>query len=224
MRVAALLLFGIVAECFAAQNTSYGQPADSSTADGGVSCAQWIEKRFSAYSIPTEMSQFDLHVRVLPFVGRARQISLVYYANRKPLVRIVTFDRPLCTELAYFESKNGRLPNEKEIALAQPRIVDLEIDPALAKQWMARFWREVGAVARSSPAVALQGETKGVVSVTLDPNIYEFTYADNDKSLELTLSGPDPERVRGPEAPDPLVRWTIDVARQCEAIRRSRSK
>lgn len=79
------------------------------------------------------MSRFDLHVRVLPFVGRARQISLVYYANRKPLVRIVTFDRPLCTELAYFESRNGRLPNENEIALAQPRIVDLEIDPALAK-------------------------------------------------------------------------------------------
>ena len=215
MRAAALLLFGMAVECFVAHNYSHGQPAAASTADRGVTCVQLIEKRFSAYSIPTEMARFDLHARILPFVGRARQISLVYYVNRNPRVRIITFDGPLCSELAYFESKNGRLPNENEIAHVQARIVDLEIDPALAKQWMARFWKEVGAVARSSPAVALERETKGEVSVTLDPNVYEFTYTDNDKSLELTLSGPDPERVRGPEGLEPLVRWALDVARQC---------
>lgn len=224
MRVAALLLFGMAVECFVAHNNSYGQTAAASTADRGVTCVQLIEKRFSAYSIPTEMARFEIHVRILPFVGEERQISLVYDLNRKAQVRIVTFDGSLCTELADFERKNRRLPNENEIAHAQPRIVDLEIDPALAKRWMARFWKEVGAVARSSPAVALEGETKGEVSVTLDPNVYEFTYTDNDKSLKLTLAGPNPDRVRGPKGLEPLVRWAIAVARQCETIQRSQSK
>jgi len=224
MRAAALLLFGMGVECFVAHNNSYGQTAAASTADRGVTCVQLIEKRFSAYSIPTERARFEIHVRILPFVGEERQISLVYDLDRKVQVRIVTFDGSLCTELADFERKNQRLPNENEVSLAQPRIVDLEIDPALARQWMARFWREAGEVAKSSPSVALEGEAKDEVVVILDPNLYEFTYADNDKSLKLTLAGPNPDRVRGPKGLQPLVRWAIDMARQCETIQRSQSK
>lgn len=224
MRAVALLLFGMAVECFVAHSNSYGQTAAASTTDRGVTCVQLIERRFSAYSIPTEMARFEIHLKILPFVGKDRQISLVYDLDRKAQVRIVTFDEPICAALVEFESEHRRLPSENEIASPQPRVVGLEIDPALARQWMARFWKEVGAVARSSPAVALEGETKGQVTVTLDPNVYEFTYTDNDKSLKLTLAGPNPDRVRGPEGLEPLVRWAIDLARQCETIHRSQSK
>lgn len=225
MGAAALLRFGIVILCLVLRSSGYCQQHTVPAKEAGVTCAQLIERHFAAHSISTLNARFDLRVRILPFVGRERQISLVYDLDGKARVRIIALDKPLCAALALFQSDNGRLPSNDEAgALAQPRTTDLPIDPALAKHWMTRFWNEVSEAARTAPALALEGEEKGEVTVTLDPNMYEFRFEDQDKTFQLSVAGPDPERVRNPERLEPLVRWAIDVAQQCEALQKRRTK
>ncbi|HPT25106.1 MAG TPA: hypothetical protein PLZ95_01730 [Bryobacteraceae bacterium] len=225
MRATVLAGLGVAIFCLGLGVRGFGQRPPASKAEVSVSCRQLLESHFVANSIRTEEARFALHVSILPFVGRERQISLIYDLDRRARVRIITFDKPLCQALASFQNDNGRLPSDDEAgALAQPRTTDLPIDPALAKQWMTRFWNEVSEVARTAPAVALTGEANGEVTITLDPNVYEFRFIDEHKSLQLSLAGPVADRVRGPDGLEPLVRWAIDVAQQCESLQERRTK
>lgn len=225
MRATDLPGLGVAILCLVPRSNVSGQQPAAPMERVGVTCAQMVERRFAIHSPSSKNARFELHFRILPFSGRARQISLIYDLDRAARVRMITFEESACMALIEFESNNGRLPRQDEAdSLAQVRTVDLQIEPALAKRWMSRFWKDVAEVARASPQVALTGEANGEVTITLDPNVYEFKFIDEDKSLQLSLAGPDPERVRGPDGLEPLVRWAIDVAQQCESLQKRRAK
>jgi len=162
-----------------------------------------------------------MRISIYPFVSPERQISLVYNLDRRARVKTITFDKPLCAAFSVFENEHGRLPRQNEAdALAQVQSVDMQIDPALAKQWMTRFWNEVSEAARTAPAAALKGDKEGEETITLDPNTYEFRFKDEDKTFRLSFAGPDPERVRGLDGLDPLVRLANDMSLQCQALQK----
>jgi len=166
-----------------------------------------------------EKTRFAYTLRILPAFGQEQQLNILYDFDRRAEVTISTLDKSLGTALNDFAHRNQRLPNPKELAaLVRSEELSFGIESHLARRWLADLWQALSRVGGSAAAIALRGEKKGEVEVALDPTMYVIEYTDVDKYFKMSLTGPDPNRVDSTRGLDPLVKWMIDVRRQCQAL------